>query len=209
MKSIRFWELVGKIGAMAIFLLITIGCTNNQLKTEEKKNSSSQSLIKMPPNVISVNECTQKGGKVWSTLGKTSYNGELIGTIKGLRCPCVCLIESHPKSNTLWVTINGKKEEFKGDVKRIQTFDDCKKAGFKILNKNPEICMMGEPYMTNGNYRTFRNNPMESGKKCSDYRYSTCPSSCVIKCTPSSCGETKYGIACTSDCDGAGSCMER
>jgi len=208
MQSIRFGKLIGKTAIIATLLLI-IGCTKNQLKTEEKKSSAPQSLIKMPPNVISVNECREKGGKVWNTLGKTSYNGELIGTIKELLCPCVCLIESHPKSNTLWVTINGKKEEFKGDVKRIQTFDDCKKAGFKILNKNPEICMMGEPYMTNGNYRTFRNNPMESGKKCSDYRYSTCPSSCVIKCTPSSCGETKYGIACTSDCDGAGSCMER
>jgi len=76
MKSIRFWELVGKIGAMAIFLLITIGCTNNQLKTEEKKNSSSQSVIKMPPNVISVNECIEKGGKVWNTLGETRVTME-------------------------------------------------------------------------------------------------------------------------------------
>jgi len=56
-------------------------------------------LIKMPPNVISVNECIEKGGKVWNTLGETSYNGELIATVKGLRCPCVCLIESHPKFN--------------------------------------------------------------------------------------------------------------
>ena len=98
MQSIRFGKLIGKTAIIATLLLI-IGCTKNQLKTEEKKSSAPQSLIKMPPNVISVNECTQKGGKVWSTLGKTSYNGELIGTIKGLRCPCVCLIESHPKLN--------------------------------------------------------------------------------------------------------------
>jgi len=101
MQSIRFLGLIGKIGIISTLLLITIGCTNKQLKTEEKKNSSPHSLIKMPPNVISVNECIEKGGKVWNTLGKSSYNGKLIGTIKELLCPCVCLIESHPKSNTL------------------------------------------------------------------------------------------------------------
>jgi len=100
MQNIKFWELIGKIGIIATLFLITIGCTNKQLKTEEKKNSSPHNLIKMHPNVISVNECIEKGGKVWNTLGKSSYNGELIGTIKGLRCPCICLIESHPKSNT-------------------------------------------------------------------------------------------------------------
>ena len=192
---------------IATFLLM-IGCTNSPIKTE-KKETTSHNLIKMPPNIISEKECSLKGGKVWNTLGETSYNGELIGTIKGLKCPCVCLVESSPKSNTLWVTINGKKEEFKGDAKSIKTFDDCKKAGFKILKNRTETCMMGEPYMTNGNYRTFTNNPMESGKKCTDYHYSNCPHSCVAKCTSSSCGETKYGTACTDDCDGAGSCVER
>jgi len=99
MKNIRFKKSIGKTAIIATLLLITIGCTKNPLETEEKKSSSPQNLIKMPPNVISVNECREKGGKVWSTLGKTSYNGELIGTIKGLRCPCVCLRESHSKLN--------------------------------------------------------------------------------------------------------------
>jgi len=67
--------------------------------TSKKCFYDESQLIKMPPNVISVNECIEKGGKVWNTLGETSYNGKLVGTIKGLRCPCVCLIESHPKSN--------------------------------------------------------------------------------------------------------------
>jgi len=95
MKNIRFKKSIGKTAIIATLLLI-IGCTNNPpLETEEKKSSAPQSLIKMPPNVISVNECREKGGKVWNTLGKTSYNGELIGTIKELLCPCVCLRESH------------------------------------------------------------------------------------------------------------------
>jgi len=84
-----------------LIMLLTI--TNCSTMHPSKINScnESQSVIKMPPNVISVNECIEKGGKVWNTLGETSYNGELIGTIKGLRCPCICLIESHSKSNTL------------------------------------------------------------------------------------------------------------
>ena len=77
---------------IATFLLM-IGCTNSQIKTE-KKEITSHNLIKMPPNSISEKECSLKGGKVWNTIGKTSYNGELIGTIKGLKCPCVCLVES-------------------------------------------------------------------------------------------------------------------
>ena len=78
---------------------ITYGIPSRCCTSEKCFYNESQSLIKIPPNVISVNECIKKGGKVWSTLGKTSYDGELIGRIKGLRCPCVCLIESYPKSN--------------------------------------------------------------------------------------------------------------
>jgi len=85
-----------------LFTLIILLSINNCSTMHPSKINSydeSQNLIKMPPNVISVNECREKGGKVWSTLGKTSYNGELIGTIKELLCPCVCLIESHSKLN--------------------------------------------------------------------------------------------------------------
>jgi len=48
--------------------------------------------IQLPSNVISEKECTARGGEVWNTLGQTSYNGELIGKIEGLKCPCACLV---------------------------------------------------------------------------------------------------------------------
>ena len=197
-----------KILTTLALLWLTIGCTPNKPATQTKEPNPSHNAIKLPSNIISVKECTLRGGKVWNSLGETSYNGELIGTVKGFDCPCACLLPA-PKSNTLYVTINGKKEVFKGDAKSIKTFDECKKAGFKIIKNRKETCMMGEPHMTNGNYRTFTNRPMEQGKTCADYTYSSCPSSCVPKCTSSSCAKTPYGMACTSDCDGVGSCLER
>ena len=150
------------------------------------------------------------GGKVWNTLGKTSYNGELIGKIEGLKCPCACLVRSQ-ESDILWVTKNGNKKKFTGNLSDIKTFDDCYEAGFKIIKGNPDTCQVGEPYMTGGKYRTFLNNPWGKGKTCIDYTYSSCPGSCVATCTPSSCSDPDENgvMACTSDCDGPKSCVER
>ncbi len=166
--------------------------------------------IQLPDNVISEKDCATQGGEVWNTLGETSYNGELIGKIEGLLCPCACLVKSE-ESNILWVNINGNLEEFKGDINKIKTFDDCKNAGFKIKNGTPEICQVGESHMTHGKYKTFYNHPWGSGKTCIDYHYSNCPGSCVPTCTSSSCSASdKTGaITCTSDCDGPKSCTEK
>jgi len=49
--------------------------------------------IQLPPNVISEADCEAQGGEIFNTLGETSYAGELIGTIEGLRCPCACRVE--------------------------------------------------------------------------------------------------------------------
>jgi len=166
--------------------------------------------IELPTNTMTEKECALKGGEVWNTLGQTSYNGELIGKIEGLRCPCACLVRSEG-SDTLWVTKNGNKEEFTGNLSDIKTFDDCKEAGFKIIKGNPDICQVGEPYMTGGKYKTFSNNLMEAGKTCTDYTHSTCPGSCVATCTPSFCSDPDENgvVACTSDCDGPKSCVAR
>ncbi len=169
--------------------------------------------IELPDNVISEKDCIAAGGEVWNTLGETSYDGELIGKVEGLKCPCACLIRNK-KPDVLWINKNGNKEEFTGNLDDIKTFDDCEKAGFKILNTNPKTCVVGEPHMTGGKYITFTNNPMEAKKTCSDYTYSNCPGSCVAKCTSSSCGEPwiedgEEMTACTSDCDGVGSCVVR
>ena len=164
--------------------------------------------IQLPSNVISEKDCTAQGGEVWNTLGETSYNGELIGKIEGLKCPCACLVRGEG-SDILWVTKNSNKEKFTGNLNDIKTFDDCKNAGFKIIKGNPDTCQVGEPYMTGGKYKTFANNPMEAGKTCTDYTYSTCPGSCVAKCNSSSCSNPdKNGtVSCTTDCDGPGSCV--
>ncbi len=166
--------------------------------------------IKLPDNVITEKDCALKGGEVWNTLGETTYNGELIGKIEGLKCPCACLVRSEG-SDKIWVNVDGKLQEFTGSLDDIQTFDDCKKAGFKVTNNTPEICTVGEPHMTGGKYKTFSNNQMETGKTCADYHYSTCPGSCVAKCVSSSCGEPdgNGAVACTSDCDGQNSCTEK
>ncbi len=166
--------------------------------------------IKLPDNVITEKECSAAGGEVWNTLGETTYNGKLIGKIEGLNCPCACLVRSEG-SDKIWVDVNGNLEEFTGDLDNIQTFDDCKNAGFKITDDIPATCTVGEPYMTGGKYKTFSNNQMEAGKTCADYHYSTCPGSCVAKCTSSSCGEPdgNGAVTCTSDCDGAGSCISK
>ncbi len=166
--------------------------------------------IQLPNNVITEKECALKGGEVWNTLGETSYDGELIGKIEGLKCPCACLVRSE-ESDKIWVNVNGNMEEFKGNLNDIQTFDDCKKAGFQIKDGEPEICIVGEPHMTGGKYKTFYNNPIEAGKTCQDYHYSNCPGSCVAKCVSSSCSEPDENgaVACTSDCDGAGSCVSK
>jgi len=86
-SKINSYDECAKAGFIVQDITPSRCCTRKKCFDDE-----SQSLIKMPPNVISVNECIEKGGKVWNTLGEISYNGEL-------RCPCVCLIESHPKSN--------------------------------------------------------------------------------------------------------------
>ena len=166
--------------------------------------------IQLPDNVISEKDCTAQGGEIWNTLGETSYNGELIGKIEGLLCPCACLVRSEG-SNVLWVTVNGDLEKFKGSIDDIKNFDDCKKAGFKIKNNKPEICQTGEPHMTGGKYKTFHNNPWGAGKTCIDYHYSNCPGSCVATCKSSSCSapDETGAVACTADCDGADSCIER
>ena len=46
---------------------------------------------------------------------------------------------------------------FRQVLDNIKTFDDCKKAGFKVIKANPDICQVGEPYMTGGKYKTLTN----------------------------------------------------
>jgi len=82
-----------KIISIALILFITIGCTNSESKIEVKKNAEFNLPIKLPLNFISEKECVSKGGEVWNTLGKTTYEGDLIGRIKGMRCPCACLVK--------------------------------------------------------------------------------------------------------------------
>ncbi len=55
---------------------------------------TKDSSIRLPDNVITEKECTEAGGEVWNTLGETTYDGELIGKIEGLNCPCACLIKN-------------------------------------------------------------------------------------------------------------------
>ncbi len=166
--------------------------------------------IQLPENVITEKDCAAQGGEVFNTLGETSYNGELIGKIEGLLCPCTCLVRGEG-SDVIWVDVNGNIEEFTGNLDDIKTYNDCKNAGFAIKDDVPEICTAGEPHMTGGKYKTFYNNPIETGKTCTDYHYSTCPGSCVAKCKSSSCSEPdEHGaVSCTSDCDGVGSCVEK
>ncbi len=54
--------------------------------------------IELPGNVISEKECSLAGGEVFNTLGETDYNGELIGKIKELNCPCACLVKNNTTS---------------------------------------------------------------------------------------------------------------
>ena len=42
---------------------------------------------------------------------------------------------------------------------------------------------------------------------CTDYKYSSCPTSCQKICVPSSCTVTNGIKVCTADCDGANSCV--
>jgi len=44
---------------------------------------------------------------------------------------------------------------------------------------------------------------------CAKYRYSTCPGMCQKRCIPSTCNVDSEGRAlCTTDCEGAGSCID-
>ncbi len=203
-KQCKDGTFVGRIGPKCEFAK----CPGKPIKPNLKPTEFNQ--IELPDNIISEKDCSTQGGEVWNTLGKTDYEGELIGKIEGLKCPCACLVKPKP-SDTIWVDVNGNLEEFKGDLDDIKTYDDCKKAGFSIKDEEPEICTIGKPYMTNGRYKTFTNNSIEAGKNCTDYTYSTCPGSCVAKCTSSSCSEPNENgeVACTSDCDGPSSCVEK
>ena len=49
--------------------------------------------IALPENVISVEECTARGGEIFNTLGVESFEGVLIGKIEGLWYPCACLVK--------------------------------------------------------------------------------------------------------------------
>lgn len=42
---------------------------------------------------------------------------------------------------------------------------------------------------------------------CTDYKYSSCPTTCQKVCVPSSCTVTNGIKVCTADCDGANSCV--
>jgi len=53
----------------------------------------SSTKIQLPDNVISEKDCVAQSGKIWNTLGETSYEEELIGKIEKLNCPCACLIK--------------------------------------------------------------------------------------------------------------------
>ncbi len=182
-------------------------CPGKPLKPDFVPTEFNQ--IELPDNVISEKDCAAAGGEVWNTLGETSYKGELIGRVDGLRCPCACLIKPEP-SDIIWVDVDGHLEEFKGNLDDIKTYNDCKNAGFKIRDSEPETCTVGEPHMTGGRYKTFTNNPIKVGKNCTDYTYSNCPGSCVAKCTSSSCSDMGDGTTiCTSDCDGVGSCLAK
>ncbi len=49
--------------------------------------------IELPTNIMTVKDCKVQGGEVFNTLGETSYDGELIGKITELLCPCACLVK--------------------------------------------------------------------------------------------------------------------
>ncbi len=69
-------------------------CPGKPLKSDAPHIDNLNAPIKLPNNVISEKECIAAGGEVWNTLGETTYNGELIGKIEGLKCPCACLIKN-------------------------------------------------------------------------------------------------------------------
>ncbi len=48
----------------------------------------------------------------------------------------------------------------------------------------------------------------QSSAACTDYTYSTCPTSCQQICVPSSCTYNNGIKVCTTDCDGANSCLQ-
>ncbi|MCK4635389.1 MAG: hypothetical protein KAT04_05360 [Methylococcales bacterium] len=56
-------------------------------------NYEKPQIIQLPPNIISMEDCKAQGGEIFNILGETTYSGELIGTIEGLRCPCACRVE--------------------------------------------------------------------------------------------------------------------
>ncbi len=81
---------VGRIGPNCEFSK----CPEKTLEPDAKSIDTLNTPIKLPSNVISEKECAVAGGEVWDTLGQTSYDGELIGRIEGLNCPCACLVKN-------------------------------------------------------------------------------------------------------------------
>ena len=69
-------------------------CPGKPLKSDTQPIDNLNTPIKLPNNVISEKDCIAAGGEVWNTLGQTSYNGELIGRVEGLKCPCACLVKN-------------------------------------------------------------------------------------------------------------------
>ncbi len=96
-----------------VVLVILIGGyliyqNNNQIEPIKEDFVPTETYsIELPTNVISEKDCTAKGGEVFNTLGETSYDGELIGKIEGLNCPCACLVEG--KENTIINKEDSKK----------------------------------------------------------------------------------------------------
>ncbi len=70
-----------------------VGRTGPNCEFEKCPNNNKDNPIKLPNNIITEKECVAKGGKVWNTLGETSYDGKLIGKIEGLKCLCACLVK--------------------------------------------------------------------------------------------------------------------
>lgn len=192
-----------------LFVILLIISTALSACAAQDKDKKSGIIHAANGTILTVKQCASKGGVIFNTLDGRP-NGQIIGNVSGLRCPCVCLVKAKP-DNTIWVDKNGKQVKFTGNINNIKSFNDCKKAGFRVTDDMPSTCTVGEPHMTGGRYKTFVDHPIISGKNCSNYTYSNCPGSCVPICKSSSCSKPDGDrpIACTSDCDGKGSCKER
>lgn len=114
--------------AITIIAAIIFGFLFLNHSSDSNKDVGDTGKIVLPKNVITEEECLELDGEIFNTLGKTNYEGKLIGKIEGLNCPCACRVDDG---------LDNVKDGI------VTNFEECFSAGGILQYSMPPSCVYG------------------------------------------------------------------